>query len=259
MTNRLKGLGLVVALAIAAWGCAASKAFHQGEDAARAGNLDEAVAFYRAAVQADPDNPNYKIALERAMQAASRAHLEKARDFEQKDQLEAALGEYKAASEYDPSNRLATAKIAALDRTIRERIDAARPPPAIQQMRERARQASAPPALINPNEVLTGLRFTNASLKDVLAFIGTQTGINVTYDREVQDRPVTVQLDGVTLEQALNQIMAMNQLSYKVVSERSIFVFPDTPPKHAQYDEQVVRTFYLSNADPTEISQLLSV
>jgi general secretion pathway protein D len=62
----------------------------------------------------------------------------------------------------------------------------------------------------------------------------------------------------VTLEQALNQIMTMNQLSYKVLSDRSIFVFPDTPPKHAQYDEQVVRTFYLSHADATEISQILS-
>jgi general secretion pathway protein D len=259
MTNRLKGLGLLLVLAIVASGCAASKAFRQGEDATRAGNLDEAVTFYRAAVQSDPDNPNYKIALERAMQAASRSHLEKARDFEQKDQLEAALGEYRAAAEYDPTNRLATAKIAALDRTIRERIEASRPPPAIQQMRERARAASQPPALINPNEILSRLQFTNASLKDVLAFIGSQTGINVTYDREVQDRPTTVQLDGVTLEQALNQIMTMNQLSYKVVSDRSIFVFQDTPPKHAQYDEQVVRTFYLSNADPTEISQLLSV
>src|SRR5262245_57305178 len=259
MTTRLKQVAVVLALALVAGGCAASKAVQQGEEATRAGNLDEAVAAYRRAVQAAPDNTNYRIALERATQAASRSHLEKARAFEEKDQLEAALGEYRAASEYDTSNRLATAKIAALDRTIRERIEATRPPPAIQQLRERARQASAPPALINPNEVLTGLRFTNASLKDVLAFIGTQTGINVTYDREVQDRPVTVQLDGVTLEQALNQIMAMNQLSYKVVSERSIFVFPDTPPKHAQYDEQVVRTFYLSNADPTEISQLLSV
>ena len=67
-----------------------------------------------------------------------------------------------------------------------------------------------------------------------------------------------MQLDGVTLEQALNQIMTMNQLSYKVLSERSIFVFPDTPPKHAQYDEQVVRTFYLSHADATEMSQMLS-
>src|SRR5262245_34523941 len=259
MTTRLKQVAVVLALALVAGGCAASKAVQQGEEATRAGNLDEAVTYYRAAVQADPDNPNYKISLERAMQAASRAHLEKARDFEQKDQLEAALGEYKAAAEYDPSNRLATSKISALDRTIRERIEASRPPPAIQQMRERARAASAPPALINPNEILSRLQFTNASLKDVLAFIGSQTGINVTYDREVQDRPTTVQLDGVTLEQALNQIMTMNQLSYKVVSDRSIFVFQDTPPKHAQYDEQVVRTFYLANADPTEISQLLSV
>ena len=72
MTNRLKGLGILLALAVLAGGCAASKAFKQGEDATRAGNLDDAVAFYRAAVQADPDNPNYKISLERAMQAVLR-------------------------------------------------------------------------------------------------------------------------------------------------------------------------------------------
>ena len=52
--------------------------------------------------------------------------------------------------------------------------------------------------------------------------------------------------------------MTMNQLSYKVLNDRSIFVFPDTPPKHAQYDEQVVRTFYISHADATELSQTLS-
>ena len=45
-----------------------------------------------------------------------------------------------------------------------------------------------------------------------------------------------ISLDGVTLEQALNQIMTMNTLSYKVVNERSIFVFPDTAQKHNQYD-----------------------
>jgi general secretion pathway protein D len=224
----------LLAIAVLAGGCAAGKAFKQGQAAAQAGNLDEAVAAYRRAVQASPNNTEYRIALERTMQAASRAHLDRARDYEQKDQLDAAISEYRLAAEYDPSNRLATAKVAALDRTIRERIEASRPAPAIQQLRERARAASQPPALINPNEVLSGIRFTNASLKDVLAFIGSQTGINVTYDREVQDRPTTVQLDSVTLEQALNQIMTMNQLSYKVVSERSIFVFPDTPPKHAQ-------------------------
>src|SRR5438132_2665697 len=96
---------LVLGLALVAGGCAAGKAFRQGDAAMRAGQLDEAVAAFRKAVQAAPDNPNYKIALQRTMQAASRAHLEKAREFEAKDQLEAALGEYRQASDFDPSNR----------------------------------------------------------------------------------------------------------------------------------------------------------
>ncbi len=62
----------------------------------------------------------------------------------------------------------------------------------------------------------------------------------------------------MTLEQALAQLMTMNQLSYKVLSDRSIFVFPDTQQKHAQYDDQVIQTFYVSHADATELSQLIS-
>ena len=84
---------MLLALAIFASGCAASSAFRQGEKASRAGNLDEAVAAYRRAVQADPRNPNYAIALQRTMVAASRAHAERGREFEERDQLEAALGE----------------------------------------------------------------------------------------------------------------------------------------------------------------------
>lgn len=248
----------LIVLPLVAAGCAAGTAFRQGEAAFRAGNLDQAVDDYRRATQAAPDNLNYRIALERAQLAASRAHLDKARAFEQNDQLEAALGEYRQASEYDPSNRVASAKIVELDRTIRERVEAARPKPAIEQLRERARAASAPPTLLNFTTPLPRIRFNNTSLRDVLTLIADTTGINITYDRDVQDRAVTVQFDNLTLEQALNELMAMNQLSYKVINDRSIFVFPDTPAKHSQYDEQVIRTFYLSHADSTELAQLLS-
>src|SRR5262249_39367121 len=79
------------------------------------------------------------------------------------------------------------------------------------------------------------------------------------YDREVVDRAgISLQLNGVTLEEALNQIMASNGLAYKIVNQRSILVFPDTSPKHLQYDDQVIKTIYLSNADPQEIVQILS-
>jgi general secretion pathway protein D len=259
VTRRLRTLAVLVVTAIAVSGCAASRAFSQGEDLARAGNLDEAVVAYRRAVQEDPDNPNYAIALQRTMTAASRAHLDTARQFEEQGQLEAALSEYRLASEYDPSNRTVMVKTATIEQTLRDRIEAARPRPAIEQLQEQARLAGAQPVLNPASREPLILRFPNANVRDVLGFIANATGINITYDRDVADgRPITIQLDGVTLEQALNQIMTMSQLSYKIVNERSIFVFPDTQPKHTLYDEQVVRTFYISNADPTELSQTLS-
>ena len=172
MTRRLKRLGLLFAIALLAAGCAAGKAFRQGDAAMRSGDLDQAVAAYRKAMQAAPDNANYRIALQRAMLAASRAHLEKARDYEEQDQLEAALGEYRQASEYDPTNRQAGVKVAALERTIRDRVEAARPPPAIQQLRERARAASPEPILNPASREPLNIRFNNASLRDILNFIG---------------------------------------------------------------------------------------
>ena len=257
MTNRLRAVGVLLALALLAGGCAAGQAFRQGDAATRAGDLDQAVAAYRRAVQADPDNPRYKIALERAMQAASRLHQDRARAFEQQDQLEAALGEYKLASEYDPTNRGLATKVASVDKTLRDRAEAARPRPAGQQLRERARAAAAEPVL-SPTARFP-LTTNNTSLRDTLNFIANLTGINVTYDRDVMDRAVTLKLDDVTLEQALNQIMTMNRLSYKVLNEKSIFVFPDDQQHHLQYDEQVIKTFYVQHMDATELQQILSV
>ena len=241
-----------------AGGCAAGQAFKQGQDATKKGDLDQAVAAYRKAAQADPDNAKYKITLERAMQAASRYHLDRAREFERQDQLEAALGEYKLAAENDPSNRGVASKIATVEKTLRDRVEAERPKPAGQQLREQARVASAAPILNPASRQPRDWTFNNVGFKDILNFIGDASGINVSYDREVVDRPTTLQLNGATVEQAINQVMAMNQLSYKVVNERSIFVFADTPAKHTQYDEQVIRTFYIQHADVTELSQLLS-
>jgi len=251
-------LGLLLAIVAMAAGCAAGKAFRQGNAAIKTGDLDQAVAYYRTASQAAPDNPNYKIALERAQLAASRAHFDKAKAYEEQEQLEAARGEYQLASEYDPANRQAAAKVITLDQTIRARIEAARPRPAIEQLRERARAASAEPLLNPASREPLRLSFRNANIRDILDALGNASGINITYDPQVPQTAASVQLDGVTLEQALQQIMSVNQLSYKVTSDRSILVFPDNAQKHAQYDEQVVQTFYVSHADVTELTQLLS-
>jgi general secretion pathway protein D len=251
-------LGAVVALALVVAGCAASKAFDHGNAAMKTGDLDQAVEFYKTATTSSPDNPNYKIALQRAQLAASRAHFDKAKEFEEKDQLEAARGEYQIASEYDPSNRQAAAKVAQLDQTIRQRIEAARPRPLIEQLRERARSTPVEPLLNPASREPLKVDMNNANIRDILNFIANLSGINVVFDPQVPPTATTVHLDGVTLEQALQQIMQVNGLAYKVLGERTILVFQDTAPKHAQYDEQVVQTFYVSHADVTELTQLLS-
>ena len=103
--TRRAGTIAVLLLAMLAAGCGASRAFNQAEDAARGGDWDAAVEYYRKAVQADPKRADYTIALERAMITASVRHLDQARVFEARGQLDEALREYRRASEYDPPNR----------------------------------------------------------------------------------------------------------------------------------------------------------
>jgi general secretion pathway protein D len=247
--------GIILAMLVS--GCAAGRAFRKGEEAARAGDWDSAVGEYNKAVQENPDRAEYKIALERATQSAARDHISRAHELESKDQLDAALMEYKRALELDASNRLAAARAIELEKTIRDRIEATRPKPAIQGLREEARRASTP--LLSPTAPLPVISFgPNASVRDILNFIGSSTGINVTYDQQYQDKAYTVRLEDVTLEQALQQITAANQLFYKVLNPKTIIIVPDNAQKHAQYDDLVVKVFYISHADVAEISQIIN-
>src|SRR5438874_1400716 len=139
---------LLIALALFT-GCAAGRAFSRGEGRARAGDWDAAVIYYQQAVERNAGNPDYRIALERAQLNASRAHFDAARQLELKDQLDAALIEYKRVNDYDPSNRQAADKVVALEKIIRDRIEASRPRPASAQVRDQARNQAAQPEL-NP-------------------------------------------------------------------------------------------------------------
>ena len=257
MHRREHSILALIAVAVLIAGCAAGRAFGRGENAARAGDWDAAVEHFRQAVQTNPDRPDYQIALERAMIAASIQHLDQARLFEARGQFEDALREYRRASEYDPTNRQIAGKAIEMERRLRDLAEAARPTPTIQQLRQAARQSPEPllnPASREPIDVV----FNNASLRDILNSMGMSAGINVTFERDYQDRSYTVQMRGVTFEQALSQILAANQLFFKVINERTIMVIPDNAQKRALYEEQVIRTFFVSHADATEVAQILN-
>ncbi|MGH9236711.1 MAG: secretin N-terminal domain-containing protein [Vicinamibacterales bacterium] len=249
---RITALLTVVALLA---GCAASRSFGRGQSAARIGDWDTAVNEYRRAVQQEPDNAAYRVALTRAMLSASVAHLDQARRFEEAGQLDDALREYRRASEFDPPNRLLAGKVTELERKIRDTIEAARPRPAVPQP---PRPGSAPQPLANLNATVSGLKFNQASLRDILNTMGETAGVNITYERDFQDRTFSVQLDQVTLGDALQQVLTATGNFYKVVNQRTILVIPDIPTKRAQYDDLVVQTFHLSHSDSAEVSAFLN-
>ena len=256
-TPTLLRLVAILAVATIVAGCASGRAFGRGESAARAGDWDAAVELYRSAVQEDPGRVDYQIALERAMLTASVQHLDQARLLEAREQFEDALREYRRAGQYDPTNRQIAGKAVEMERRIRDMAEAARPQPTIQQLQEGVRQNSEP--LLNPaSRDPLDVTFNNASMRDILNSMGTSAGINVTFERDYQDRSYTVQMRGVTFEQALDQILAGNLLFYKAINEQTIMIIPDNAQKRALYSEQVIRTFFVSHADATEVAQILN-
>ncbi len=251
---------LVLAM-VAVAGCGASSIFNKGEQASRAGDWDAAVTYYEQAVEADPKEATYKIALDRAKISASRVHLEKAIAHEQKDELEPAIAEYKRAAEYDPTNRRASSRAADLEKVLRDRVEAARPRPAIEAMKEKAKQTASEP-MLNPasRQPLVFKFAAGISVKQILDFLAQASGINVMFESNYQEVTTksAIDLDGVTLEQALNLVLTSNTLFYKVLNARTILIIPDTQQNRAKYEDQVIRTFYLSHADATEMLTLLN-
>ena len=146
-----------------------------------------------------------------------------------------------------------------LERRLRDQAEAAQPRPNIQQLREQARRAGPAP-LFRLNEILPAIEFNNASVRDILTQIGMQAGINVTFERDFQERAgapgqqgYSVQLDNVTLEQALNQVVQANELFYKVLDQKTIMVINDTQAKRLAHEDQVIKVLRVSHADATDL------
>ncbi len=246
----------IVMLTVLLTGCAAGRAFRRGNEAARAGEGGRAGTEYTKAVQANPDRADYKIQLERAMQSAAAAHISRARELEEQGALDAALIEFRRAAELDATNRLSSSKVIELEKKIRDQIEASRPKPSIDRLRDQARAMGQP--IIDLTTKLPSLKFQQASVRDILNFIATSTGINITYDQSFQDRAYSIVIEDVTAEQALQQIMIANQYFYKVLNPKTILVVQDTQANRLKYDEMMLRVFYISHADVAELSQIIN-
>jgi len=93
------------------------------------------------------------------------------------------------------------------------------------------------------------LDFRDANVRNVLEVVGRNSGINIVLDKDVKDQRVTVYAKSVRFDDALDMVLGSAQLSRKVLDAKTVLVYPNTPEKQREHQEQLVKVFYLTNGD----------
>ena len=253
-------LAVVLVAPVLTAGCAARWANRQGHEAAEMGDWDLAVARYSRALEKDPDNIGYKIAVENARLQASRLHYDAARKALAAQDFPKATEELEIAVKFDPGNRSAADDLQAVrDRSRRQEEEKAERAQ-FEQTRARAQAAArAPLPVLSPRSpVPITMKFESASLQKILESLGKIAGVNVLFDESFRDkRDVSVNLSGVTFQEALDRVTFVNRLFYKVLDQNTLIIVPESRQKRQAYDELLLRTFFVQNADINETVNLV--
>jgi general secretion pathway protein D len=257
-----KRAAIFVVVAAALAGCASGRAYRRGQEAARINDWDTAVAYYNQALSEDPDRLEVRVALERARQSAALEHLSLARKFEGEGQFAAAASEYRRVLDLDAKSQMAAAKAAEMDRKLREQIDAARPKPEIERLREEIRKEQEASTLGLQIE-LPAIRF-NGTLRELLDWIAAGAGVNILIDPAMLssgqelNKAVELNLQKTTVEGVLRHLSLMHKLFYRALDPRTILVAKDDVGARQQYEEQLIQTFYLSHSKAVDVANILT-
>jgi general secretion pathway protein D len=132
-------------------------------------------------------------------------------------------------------------------------------PSELEAIKQRARQKDlGPPRLDSKTNIPILLRFAEVEVGKIFEAIGKAAGINFIFDDKTDlEKPMTIDIGSVTLEQALDILMLQTKNFYKVIDEYTLLVAPETRQKRQEYDDQVIRTFFLSNGDTKQVTTLL--
>ena len=237
-------------------GCATSSAFRAGERAERRQDYDRAVLEYSKAVQGKPENLTYRRGLERARLRASNEHTTAARRLAGRGLYKEALDEYRLALDLNPKSLVLASEMQELE----ARRQAGQRAMSLDELKERTRERALPGLALGPAaRAPLGLTFRNASLREAYIALGRAAGVNFVFDPQFQDQPISLDLRDVPFEQALNALASAGRTFYRVVDSQIVSVIPDTPTKRREYEQQVVKTLFLSNADLKETMDLLRV
>jgi general secretion pathway protein D len=224
----------------------AHKLYEQGQSAEAREDFDAAYDAYRKAYAKAPNDLRMRTAYYRIRPTASSAHVTNGRKMLQNGDQQGALGQFLRAAEIDPSNEAAIQEINKIKSKqtgipIHSETTLSGP-------EEAALEDAGSPAQLKPlsDEPLT-LHMAEDT-KVIYQAIGKAAGVNVLFDPEYTAKRIQVDLNNVSLLDALRIVGALSNTFWRPVTDNSIFVAQNSRTKRTEFDEQAVQTFYLSNA-----------
>ncbi len=277
---------LILALiAVAISGCS-TIALKQANELASKGEWDEAVLKYNELREKEPSNLEYKSKYRRARFEAAQIHFLRGEEYLGQGNNEAAMIEYQAALILEPGFEKAQVSLKKTKRLMDSIYYLGKGLDLRKEGKEKEAQASFKKAVyLDPDNtaakselekvkkeqrvMLDGyeldlrstepitIEFKDAGIKGIFEVLSKLSGVNFVFDEDVKDTNTTVFLKNSSFQQVLNLILVTNKLARKVVSENTIIVYPATPQKAQQYEELMIKVFYLANSDAKKAVNLI--
>ncbi len=224
-------------------------------------NYDIAVAEYTKVLRDKPDSREARQGLERAKLRASQDHFTRARRLATTGNLEEGLVEYQLAAELNPGNADIERELQDTRAQLRNKIAIREDGKTrLESLIAQSLAAPLPGTDLPPDAKLPdSVVFRDANARDVYSAIGKFTNLSVMFDPTFRDQAVSIDLRGQSLDEALNALSLTTRNFWRVTAPRTITVVPDTAAKRREYEEEIVRTFYLSNADLKETIDMLRI
>ncbi len=254
----LRTLGLV-ALTVGATFCAGSGAYRQAVEEETAQHWDAAVLKYAHALDLDPGNSRYKVALKRARIKASQVHFEKGKLYRASGRPELAVVELEQAVALDSTNQYAETELKKALEEAQKFAAARAGTTKLEDMKKKARGSRPRAPMLEPaSDKPINLNFPQPRpIKQIYLALASAAAINVIFDPQLKDDNVSIVLTNMNFQNALETLMRQENHFYKIIDEKTILIAADTPANRKTYEDLVLRTFYLSNGDITDVSNAL--
>jgi general secretion pathway protein D len=252
-------LVLVAAVTLPAIADKAKSLYAKGEDAEARQKYEEAYDFFKQAYDLKPKDLRYRTSFERIRFEAAAAIVHQGQKLRDDGKLDEAVAAFQKALAIDPSLFIAKQE---LGRTLKMINDARNPPPQAAGvpagLARKVHELAGPVELAPISNVPVTLKMSNKS-DTVYRTIGQLAGINVLFDPDYTPKPINVELNGVSLEEALEITALSSKTFWRPVTTNTIFVATDNAAKRKELEQSVLKTFYLTNLSAaTELQDVVN-